>query len=32
MSDQAYDGFLKEKTAECIHLQEEVGLDVLRAR
>jgi 5-methyltetrahydropteroyltriglutamate--homocysteine methyltransferase len=28
-SDTEYDAFLKEKTAECIGLQEEAGLDVL---
>lgn len=29
MSDAEYRGFLEQKTAECVHLQEEIGLDVL---
>jgi len=29
LSSEDYDAFLKEETARCIHLQEEIGLDVL---
>jgi 5-methyltetrahydropteroyltriglutamate--homocysteine methyltransferase len=29
LNDQDYEKFLREKTADCIRLQEEVGLDVL---
>jgi 5-methyltetrahydropteroyltriglutamate--homocysteine methyltransferase len=28
-SDADYEAFLKERTAECVHVQEETGLDVL---